>query len=420
MNPFVGEVYLHAVHIIHRGLGLSLIHLLNLQQDSVHIRAWSKVNAVFGNEIVRIFLSQFAYFQALMRQVTQEERYTYQGVTAIVALGIDDTTISLATNHGIDSLHLGSHIYLSHRSRRINAAMFLRNITKRTGRTQVADGVSGRMLQHIIGHTHKRVLLAKHLSVLTDECQSVNIGVYHDTQIITAFGQLAHDTAQILLQWFRIMGKIAIRFAIKESIIHAKFIEQFRQDNTSNGVNAVDNHVKPCLPNSLHIHQFQSQNGLNMAFVERIIIGIFAQMVHIRIIEIFLLGYRQHLVTVISGQEFTLTVEQFQGIPVAWIVAGRNNDTAIGPTHLDSQLGCRRCGQPYVNDIIAHSHKCSTDNVLHHVAGNTGITAYDNLIGWILGASPNKSGVSSSKLYNIQRVQGITRLTTDGTTNTRN
>src|SRR3712207_4747855 len=98
-----------------------------------------------------------------MRQVTQEERYSYQGVTAIVALGIDDTTISFATNHGIDSLHLGGHIHLSHRSRRINATMFLRNITERTGRTQVADGVSGRMLQHIIGHTHKRVLLAKHL-----------------------------------------------------------------------------------------------------------------------------------------------------------------------------------------------------------------------------------------------------------------
>ena len=45
-------------------------------------------------------------------------------------------------------------------------------------------------------------------------------------------------------------------------------------------------------------------------------------------------------------------IEQFQSIPLPWVVACRDNDAAIGLRHDDSQFCGRCCGKTNIDDII--------------------------------------------------------------------
>ena len=73
--------------------------------------------------------------------------------------------------------------------------MALGDIAQGTGRTQIAHRGTLDMVQDIIGHGHEGVFLTIHLAVFLNEGQTVYIGVDHDTQVVTALGNLAHDAA---------------------------------------------------------------------------------------------------------------------------------------------------------------------------------------------------------------------------------
>ena len=103
-------------------------------------------------------------------------------------------------------------------------------------------------------------------------------------------------------------------------------------------------------------------------------------MIDIGIVEVFFFSNRQHLITVVFRQEFALLIQQFQRIPVAWIVARRDDNATGCLRHAHSQLGCRRGSQADVDYIIAHSHQCTTYNILYHFARNAGIATYNNRI----------------------------------------
>ena len=98
------------------------------------------------------------------------------------------------------------------------------------------------------------------------------------------------------------------------------------------------------------------------------VFDIMSQMVHVSILEVLTFCNGKHDGTISSCQELTLTVQQFQGIPLTGIMRGRNDDTAICTRHPYSEFCRRRGGKTNVNHIIAHSHQCSAYHVLHHLA----------------------------------------------------
>lgn len=79
------------------------------------------------------------------------------------------------------------------------------------------------------------------------------------------------------------------------------------------------------------IYELQSKYGVDMALVEGIVFSIFSEMIHIRIVEVFLLCDTQHLVTISCCEELTLLVEELEGIPLAWVVRSCDDDTAGAP-----------------------------------------------------------------------------------------
>ena len=115
-----------------------------------------------------------------------------------------------------------------------------------------------------------------------------------------------------------------------------------------------------------------------MALVECIVFCIFTEMIHIRIFEVFLLSDAQHLVTISSSKELTLLVEEFEGIPLAWVVRSSDDDTAGCTTHGNSKFGGRSSSQTDVQHIVAHTHEGSTNHILYHLARDACITAYND------------------------------------------
>ena len=116
-----------------------------------------------------------------------------------------------------------------------------------------------------------------------------------------------------------------------------------------------------------------------MAVVERVVNDDMSEVFDVGIVEVFFLGHVEHLLSFSSIEELALAVEQLQGIPLARIVGGSNDDAAVGTTHADSQLsgGCR--GIADVDDIEAHTYQRATDDIAHHRARDTAVATDDNL-----------------------------------------
>ena len=114
MYPFGGEINLHTVDIVNMGCGVGREHLLHLDEDGVNIGIRSEVDAILGYLIVGELSPQFANLTAFLGKRGKEEGYAYKGITTVMTFGIDDSTVSFATNNSIYFLHLGSHVYFAY------------------------------------------------------------------------------------------------------------------------------------------------------------------------------------------------------------------------------------------------------------------------------------------------------------------
>ena len=95
VNPLVREVEFHAIDICYGHILLLAIHLLYLHEDSIYISRRCQVDTILGDEVVGESGTKLAHLATPMCQTAQEEGDTYEGITAIVALWIDDTAITL-------------------------------------------------------------------------------------------------------------------------------------------------------------------------------------------------------------------------------------------------------------------------------------------------------------------------------------
>ena len=140
VNPTVGEVDLHTVDVVDRGTVVLGEHLLHLHQDGVDIGLGCEVDAVLRNLVVGVHAAQFTDGAALLCQTGEEEGDTYEGVAAVVALGIDDAAVAFAADDGSHLLHLRGDVDLTDGSGEILTAVTLGDVAQGTGATQIRDG----------------------------------------------------------------------------------------------------------------------------------------------------------------------------------------------------------------------------------------------------------------------------------------
>ena len=191
---------------------------LDRLEDGIHIHAGLEFEFGLCDAVLRIGLLQLAYGLATMCQQRKEQRHSHEGITPVVAGGIDNAAVALATDDSTRAAHLGSDIDFTHRCSRIRATVIQGHVTQRTRRRQVAHRGAGRMRQHIVGHSDKRVLLDKEFAIFHDDSQTVDIGVHDKTNIGLALSHIVTDCGQILRNGLRGVPEVAGRVA--EQFLH--------------------------------------------------------------------------------------------------------------------------------------------------------------------------------------------------------
>ena len=236
-----------------------------------------------------------------------------------MTLWVDNSTIAFTTNYSTNLTHLGSYVNLSYGSSAINTTMFLRYITKSTCRTEVTYGSTRCMLKNIVGNAYKCIFLAEHLTILTDECKTVNIWINNDTEVIATLCKLIHNACEILLKWLWIMREVTVRLTIQELILHSKLVKEFWKNDTANRVDRVNNNAETSLLDCLKICQLKVEHSLYMTVV-KVLFRIFTHVVNISILECLSLSNSKNLVAIILCKELTTSIQELESIPMTWVM----------------------------------------------------------------------------------------------------
>ena len=212
MHPAVFEIDLHTVDI---GYPLTLKRLFDSGKDSIDVDLGRELQLVFGYDILRILLLDLADLLALVGHKSQEQRHTDQSIAAIVGLGIDNPAITFAADNCAGILHCRHNVDLPDSGGGIAAAVFLGHIAQGAARAQVAHRSARSMTENIVGHGYESIFLDKHLAVLHDDCQTVDIWIDNKTDIGAPLFHKIGDLSQILGNRFGSMAEPAGHLAVK-------------------------------------------------------------------------------------------------------------------------------------------------------------------------------------------------------------
>lgn len=220
----------------------------------------------------------------------------------------------------------------------------------------------------VVGHGDEGVFLAEHSAVFADEGQAVNVGIYDDAEVEGAFTHAAHDALEILFEGLGIVGEVAVGLAVEYLVADAEGFKQSREDDAADAVDGIHADAELGLADGFAVNEAESKHALYMALVEGVVFDVATQMIYVGIFEGFGLSDAEHLVAGFLVEELAFAVEQLQGVPLAGVVGGGDDDAAVGSAHADGKFGGRRGGESDVDYVVAVAHECAADYVLDHLA----------------------------------------------------
>ena len=142
-----------------------------------------------------------------------------------------------------------------------------------------------------------------------------------------------------------------------------------------------------------------------------------AQVVDLREGELLGGGEVQDGLAFHGGEELALVVQELEGVPLARVVAGGQDDAAVGLREEDGHFRGGRGGEAALDDIDTAAHEGSDDELLHHVARQTGVLADDDLVAGTVRlrlALRQRGGVSGREFDDVNGSERVARCATDG------
>ena len=260
--PAVGKVNLHTVDGGHL---LALIMLLDCLEDGIHVHLGAKFKFGLGDAVLRIGRFEFTHLLTALSKQGQEQCHAHQRVAAVVAGGIDDTAVALATDDSPGAAHLGRHVHLAHSGSRIGAAVIIGYVTQGARGGQVAHSRTWRMCQHIVGYCHQRVFLNKELAILHDDGKAVHIRVHDKAHVGLALAHKVADGGQVLGNRLRRVTEVAGRLAEEFlHLLHAQGLQQLRNRYTAHRIDGIDSDGEVCLADGINVHQVKCQHMVDV------------------------------------------------------------------------------------------------------------------------------------------------------------
>ena len=116
------------------------------------------------------------------------------------------------------------------------------------------------------------------------------------------------------------MGEITCRFAIKYGVFHSQLIKEFRENDASYAIDSINTYFEASLFDSFLIYEVKSKYFFYVPTVGFVAIDIMTEVIYISIIETLTFCRCQHFSAIGSGKKLSIAVEQFEGVPLAWIM----------------------------------------------------------------------------------------------------
>ncbi len=303
--------------------------------------------------------------------------------------------------------------------------MLFRYIPQGAGRGEVGDGCDGLAFlfsefTEVVGHADKGIFFHEGFPVLADESQTVHIRIYAHAQVGLFLHHGLAEVRQVGGKGFGIVGEIAGGIAVETDAFHAQPFQQTGHDDAAHAVDGVHHHREPGCLDGVHIHGGKRQDGVQV-LVREIFFRDGAQIVHFGKGEIFLLRKIQDSLSFGGGKEFSLVVQEFQGIPLARVVAGGQDDAAVGLGEEDGHFRGGGGGEAALDHVYAAAHQGSYHQLFHHLTADAGVLAHHDFVAIpVRGALPLGQGrrIGGREFNDIDGGQGLARLPTDGSPDT--
>ena len=138
------------------------------------------------------------------------------------------------------------------------------------------------------------------------------------------------------------------------------------------------------------------------------------------VVERLLLGHGEDLLALDVGEEFTVVVQQFEGVPLAGIVRGGEDDAAVGLAGDDGHLGAGRGAESDVDDVGAAGEQRTLDQIHDQFARQAGVAADDD--GEFLAriAACDQARIGGREFHDVERRKVLASGASDGATDSRN
>ena len=410
--PLVGEIDFHAVDVGNLFVFVDFLHTLQQGKD---IGGGIEIDAIFRDAVLGQTVAELRSLATQLGQMRQNERNTNQSVATGVGSGIDYTAVAFAADHGTGFFHFRHNVHLAHGSRSVVATVLFGDVAQSTRRGEVAHGIAGRVLQHIVSHGHEGVFFAEHGAVFADQCEAVGIGVDDEANVMTTFAHEVADLAEVFLEGFRIVREIAGGFAVEQRHLrNTELTEEFGDDNTSHGIHGVERHGEVGATNGINIHEFELLDHFDVTLIVAVVLDETAEIVDIGKFVSFGIGGTNDFARLSGGKEFAFFVEKFEGVPLTGVVTGGDDHAAAGAFHRYGQFCGGGGGESDVDHVETHAHQRAADDLADHLAGDARIaTDYD--LAAILATHDifAQAGESSHRFCNIHGVECVPAAATD-------
>ena len=201
-------------------------------------------------------------------------------------------------------------------------------------------------------------------------------------------------------------------------MLYAYCFQNSRDSQSTNRIDAVDGYGEVTFLDRLNVHQFEIQYLLHM-IRQIVLMRHMAQRIHFSEGKVLLLRNRKHALSFGIVEELAMLIEQFERIPLFRIMTGGEDDTSCRFFSGDRQFRCRCCCQTDIHHVIAHAHQRTANDLLHHMAAQTGImTHYDHLI--IRQRRTTLRSVCCRETNDIDRTESFSYPTADRSADTGN
>ena len=94
-------------------------------------------------------------------------------------------------------------------------------------------------------------------------------------------------------------------------------------------------------------------------------------------------------------------------------------DTTTGTFHRNGQFSGRCGSQVDVDNVPSHTHQGTYHYVLHHFAGETGVTAYYDLVAFYSTRFADECSISRCEFHDVKRVEPLACMAADGSADSR-